>query len=213
LEKNKQRVREDEAKAAEIELAKEQKRVERVCALLSLFPHNNNRNLGRTLERDGTDRQDSEARLTELRRRAGSPSLQVEEEDDNLPSTSASKDPNIDVGSSLLEKHRKKKAREEKKERKIRERLDFDFPSETARREARLQAKEKGKGKEVEVDHGRDEDERFSGLVRGDEEEKYHDKSWDDGGHINFFQDIEQSVGLVSSSYCLPPFIFPSSYT
>jgi hypothetical protein len=31
LEKNKQRVREDEAKAAEAELAKEQKRVEKVC--------------------------------------------------------------------------------------------------------------------------------------------------------------------------------------
>ncbi|KAL1410636.1 hypothetical protein Q8F55_004653 [Vanrija albida] len=106
-EKNKQRVREDEAKAAAEQLAREQRDIEAA----------------------------SEARLTELRRRAGSP-------DDNLPSTSSSRP----AGDSLLERHRKEKARQEKRERKQRDRLDFDFPSETR----------KGKEKEVARDDGED---------------------------------------------------------
>ncbi|TXT11249.1 hypothetical protein VHUM_02000 [Vanrija humicola] len=106
-EKNKQRVREDEAKAAAEQLAREQRDMEIA----------------------------SEARLTELRRRAGSP-------EDNLPSTSSSRP----AGDSLLERHRKEKARQEKRERKARDRLDFDFPSE---------AKGKGKAVEVEADSDR----------------------------------------------------------
>lgn len=129
----------------------------------------------------------------ELRRRAGSPTFQPkveeeEEEDDNLPSTSTSRDPDT-IGQNLLEKHRKKKLREEKKERKQRERLDFDFPSETARKE---------KGKVIAQDDG---DERFR-INRpedgGEAGDKYHDKSWDDHGHINFFRDIEQNVRVSS---------------
>jgi len=140
-----------------------------------------------------SDGQDSEARLIELRRRAGSPSLQPEEEEeeeDNLPSTSTSRDPDT-IGQNLLEKHRKKKLREEKKERKQRERLDFDFPSETAKRE-------KGKGKEVVKEDDGDERFRINRPEDGDAGEKYHDKSWDDHGHINFFRDIERDVRLLS---------------
>ncbi|RXK36135.1 hypothetical protein M231_06626 [Tremella mesenterica] len=106
LEKNKQRVREDEAKAAAAELEQEQKRIDK----------------------------DSTARLDYLRRRAGSPTFAVDPsaatglstglEEDILPSTST----HNDKGESLLERHRKKKAQEEKRERKKRERLDFDFP-------------------------------------------------------------------------------------
>jgi hypothetical protein len=146
------------------------------------------------------DGQDSEARLIELRRRAGSPSLQPkaeeEEEEDNLPSTSTSRDPDT-IGQNLLEKHRKKKLREEKKERKQRERLDFDFPSETAKRE-------KGKGKEVAKEDDGDERFRINRPEDGDAGEKYHDKSWDDHGHINFFRDIERDVrlSLVTISRC-----------
>jgi hypothetical protein len=77
--------------------------------------------------------------------------------------------------------------REEKKERKLKERLDFEFPSETARRES------KSKGKEKEKEQG-DQDERFRvNRVEGEDDE-YRDKSWNDHGHINFFQDIEQNV-------------------
>lgn len=79
--------------------------------------------------------------------------------------------------------------REEKKERKLKERLDFDFPSETARREAKDKAK--GKGKAVEQEDG---DERFRVNRTEREGEEFLDKSWDDRGHINFFQDIEQNV-------------------
>jgi len=79
--------------------------------------------------------------------------------------------------------------REEKKERKQRERLDFDFPSETAKRE-------KGKGKDVVAEDDGDERFRINRPEDGDAGEKYHDKSWDDHGHINFFRDIERDVRL-----------------
>ena len=104
------------------------------------------------------------------------------EEDDNLPSTSTSKGLPVN---DLLEKHRKKKAREEKRERKQRDRLDFDFPSETSAR------RDKGKSKEKET--GRDLG-RVADGATGDGEERYHDRSWDDHGHINFFKDVEQAV-------------------
>ncbi|WVN85401.1 uncharacterized protein L203_100547 [Cryptococcus depauperatus CBS 7841] len=130
LEKNKQRVREDEARAREEELAIEQKRI-------------NN---------------EAENRLNLLRRRANSPTFQ---EDDNLPSTSAHRDDRV---SSLLERHHKQKAREERKERKQKERLDFDFPSETMRR---------NKGKERE-------------------QSNHDDIDWTQDGHINLFADVER---------------------
>lgn len=128
-------------------------------------------------------------RLTELRRRAGSPSAQIpqadEAEDDNLPSTSTTRDVTTN---SLLEKHRKQKLREEKKERKQRDRLDFEFPSETARRD-----KGKGKGKESSTQQGRGNE--LAGIARAEQEEEvYKDRSWDDHGHINFFLDVEQAV-------------------
>ncbi|WVQ97425.1 hypothetical protein IAU59_004538 [Kwoniella sp. CBS 9459] len=138
LEKNKQRVREDEARARAEELAKEQKQLDA----------------------------ESEARLDILRRRAGSPSLQVEAEDDNLPSTSTTRE--RDSGSSLLERHRKEKAREEKREKKKRDRLDFDFPSETARRP------DKGKG-------------------RAEERDQRTSEQWETGGHVNLFADLERA--------------------
>ncbi|OCF30379.1 hypothetical protein I316_07986 [Kwoniella heveanensis BCC8398] len=136
LEKNKQRVREDEARARAEELAKEQKQLDT----------------------------EAEARLGILRRRAGSPSFQAE--DDNLPSTSSTRDK--DGGSTLLERHRKEKAREEKREKKRRDRLDFDFPSETARRSGN------GKGKE-----------RADGSERTER--------WESEGHVNLFADLERA--------------------
>ncbi|KAK8865955.1 hypothetical protein IAR55_001104 [Kwoniella newhampshirensis] len=146
LEKNKQRVREDEARARAEELAEEQKRVDN----------------------------EAEARLHILRRRAGSPSFQPpEEEDDNLPSTSTVRDGQLPggSGSSLLERHRKEKAREEKREKKRRDRLDFDFPTESARRD---KGKEKG------------------GSERDEEEGRRADK-WEVDGHLNFFADLERN--------------------
>ncbi|WWC58697.1 uncharacterized protein I303_101241 [Kwoniella dejecticola CBS 10117] len=135
LEKNKQRVRDDEARAKAEELAKEQLQI----------------------DADAADRLDA------LRRRAGSPAP-----DDNLPSTSTSRD----AGKSLLGKHLEKKAREEKRERKQKARLDFDFPSETARR---------NKGKEKE---------------RPDSEENGGMGTWETGGHLNLFADLERDPNL-----------------
>jgi hypothetical protein len=112
-------------------------------------------------------RQDAEARLEILRRRAGSP-------EDDLPSTSSTRD----KGDTLLERHRKEKARQEKRERKTRERLDFDFPSESARREAgRETGKGGGRQNAREEDHGAGKDE-----------------TWESGGHLNFFADLERNV-------------------
>ncbi|WVR05923.1 hypothetical protein IAU60_002949 [Kwoniella sp. DSM 27419] len=110
---------------------------------------------------------EAQARLTALRRRAGSPSFQ-EEDEDNLPSTSTRRDKGD--GLSLLEKHKRDKAREEKRERKKRDRLDFDFPSETARR---------SKGKERAEREALDEE----------------DKTWQSGGHVNLFADLEKEEG------------------
>ncbi|KIR37148.1 hypothetical protein I352_00460 [Cryptococcus deuterogattii MMRL2647] len=103
LEKNKERVRQDEARAREEELAQEQKRLDN----------------------------EAEHRLTLLRRRANSPTIHDQQEED-LPSTSSRYAD--DSASALLEKHRQKKVKEEKRERKKRERLDFDFPSQSDRK-------------------------------------------------------------------------------
>ncbi|KAL0252526.1 hypothetical protein I308_101918 [Cryptococcus tetragattii IND107] len=103
LEKNKERVRQDEARAREEELAKEQQRLDN----------------------------EAEHRLTLLRRRANSPTIHDQQEED-LPSTSSRYAD--DSASTLLEKHRQKKLKEEKRERKKRERLDFDFPSQSDRK-------------------------------------------------------------------------------
>lgn len=73
--------------------------------------------------------QESEARLTALRRRAGTP-------EENLPSISGE--------SSLLSRHRKEKEKREKREKKERARLDFDWPEKEERR--------RSKGKEKEAD-------------------------------------------------------------
>ncbi|WVF70495.1 hypothetical protein IAT40_005285 [Kwoniella sp. CBS 6097] len=134
LEKNKQRVREDEARAQAEELAKEQKQLDT----------------------------EAEARLDILRKRAGSPSFQPEHND--LPSTSSTRD--RDGGTSLIERHRKEKAREEKREKKKRDRLDFDFPSESARRS------DKGKRRAEEPERA---------------------EKWETGGHVNLFADIERA--------------------
>ncbi|WWD17854.1 hypothetical protein CI109_102298 [Kwoniella shandongensis] len=153
LEKNKQRVREDEARAAAEELAREQKRVDN----------------------------EAEARLDILRRRAGSPSFQPsanDQEEDNLPSTSTSRDGFANGGgSTLIEKHRKAKAREEKREKKKRDRLDFDFPSGDIRRD-------KGKEREKEPDAEREKE-----RERGTGTEK-----WEVDGHLNFFADLERNA-------------------
>ncbi|OWZ62190.1 hypothetical protein AYX14_06202 [Cryptococcus neoformans] len=103
LEKNKERVRQDEARALEEEIAKEQKRLDN----------------------------EAEHRLTLLRRRANSPTIHDQQEED-LPSTSSRYA--VDSAPNLVEKHRQKKIKNEKRERKKRERLDFDFPSQSDRR-------------------------------------------------------------------------------
>ncbi|WVQ70881.1 hypothetical protein IAR50_000406 [Cryptococcus sp. DSM 104548] len=101
---------------------------------------------------------ESQERLKALRRRAGSPTILQEDE---LPSTSSRR--YDEASSSLLERHKEKKAKEEKRERKKKERLDFDFPSETARR---------AKGKE-----------------RSEVED---DVQWEKDGHFNLFADVER---------------------
>ena len=109
-----------------------------------------------------------------LRRKAGSPGLQAEgEEEDNLPSTSSTRQ---DIpGGSLLERHRKAKAKAEKAERRRRDRLDFDFPSETARKEKR-RAEKAGLGDETIVDVA----------------EPGGASLWETGGHLNLFADLER---------------------
>ena len=105
--------------------------------------------------------QEAEARLNVLRKRAGSP-----EENDNLPSTSSAP-----AGDSLVERHRKEKARQEKRERRQKERLDFDFPTDAARRESKQNAAAPLE-EEVGGDGGR----------------------WETNGHVNLFADLERKV-------------------
>ena len=131
---------------------------------------------------------ESSGRLDELRRRAGSPSFQQQGEDDNLPSTSTFRNEKAD---GLLERHRKDKARQEKREKKAKERLDFEWPAETARKEARRAERRRGDGHE---DEGRDRrrvlDE--AGEDRGGD--RAFDEAWMDNGHINLFADVEKEV-------------------
>jgi hypothetical protein len=155
LEKNKQRVREDEARAAAEEAALEQSRIDN----------------------------DSEARLEALRKRAGSPTFAAET-DDNLPSTLTSKQ-HEKGGKSLIERHREQKAREEKKARKAKERLDFDFPSETAKREKKRE-KKGASGSELEA-NSYDVDENGRPALG---------ESWDTAGHVNLFADLERVVRM-----------------
>lgn len=161
LEKNKQRVREDEAKAAAEELALEQKRIE----------------------------SSSSARLDALRRRANSPSFANEYEgaEDYLPSTSSTKD----KADALVEKARRERKRKEKEERKKRDRLDFDFPSETARREQRREEKKRELGEASQSTGRSDELDEASGSGADT-------RMWESDGHLNFFTDIERNVSTTS---------------
>ena len=85
-----------------------------------------------------------------------------------MPSTSTTRDP----AAAAVEKRKK----ELKKERKAKDRLDFDFPTNTA-------FVSKGKKKDVEEREAYDVDE--SGR-----------DAWNSGGHVNFFADLERDVGL-----------------
>lgn len=147
-EKNKQRVREDEAKAQAEEEERERQRIDK----------------------------DSSARLDALRRRAGSPTFaQVEEDAGDLTSTSSTKQDGI--GGGLLERHRKAKLKAEKEEKKRKDRLDFEFPSETARKErARLEK------------YGPDPVEGLGGV----DADKGREIKWESGGHLNLFADLEE---------------------
>ena len=140
LEKNKQRVREDEAKAAQDEAEKEQARID----------------------------QASKARLRELRRKAGSVSPSPPPED--LPSTTSSRE---GVNGGLLERHRKNQLRKEKEEKRRKERLDFDFPSETLRKDRK---------KEYERSLVRSSDDQMDQSVN----------LWEGGRHLNLFADLEK---------------------
>ncbi len=155
MEKNKQRVREDEAKAKAEEEEREAQRIDA----------------------------ESTSRLNALRRRAGSPGVEdsIREDPGDLPSTSSQRD--IGLGSGgLLERHRKAKLRAEKEERRRKERLDFDFPSETARKEKRRAEKEGINGI-----RGKD------GVWGGEQQDGDAGSSlWESGGHLNLFADLER---------------------
>lgn len=176
-EKNKQRVREDEAKAAAAELAIEQARIEAA----------------------------SSSRLNELRKRAGSPSFRspsppLDPADENLPSTSSA--PDLAAASSrLVEKHRKEKARQEKREKKQKERLDFDFPSESAKRDERRRARKEGEASgSGSASVTAAVPKRTGGVDRDDmwvdDGAQGEDASgvWESAGHINLFADVEKNV-------------------
>jgi len=183
LEKNKQRVREDEAKAAAEEEARERERIDA----------------------------ENKNRLDALRRKAGSPGIEdpsdapgvsgasgvasgtaqtstADEDAGDLPSSSAFKQLE---GGNLMERHRKAKARAEKEERRRKERLDFDFPSETARKEKRraekdgVQGTAAGPGRMANTASGFDQP--SSGGVGSDGQ-----SMWTSGGHLNLFADLER---------------------
>ncbi|KAL7424723.1 hypothetical protein Q5752_000407 [Cryptotrichosporon argae] len=146
-EKNKQRVREDEAKAQAEEEAKQQRAFDA----------------------------EAEARLDMLRRRAGSPS--------DLPSKSDHRA--TGAGETLIERHRRDKARREKREGKQRERdkYEFDWPSESGNRR---RGDGRGAGERDERD---DEDGSVSGAGPG-AGRRAADK-WTTDGHVNFWADME----------------------
>jgi hypothetical protein len=107
----------------------------------------------------------------------------------DLPSTSSTRD----RGETLLERHRKEKARQDKKDRKQKERLDFDFPSETARRADRRAERDKDKGR----GRGQERD----GEGHGDGVGAGGNEVWESGGHLNFFADLERNVGDPTTPY------------
>jgi hypothetical protein len=134
----------------------------------------------------------SVARLNELRRRAGSPSFQSQgaDDEDNLPSTSSTRQGD-GQGDSLLERHRRDKARQEKRERKAKERLDFEWPSETARKEARRKERRAEAGEAPERQDERGEGGwggRRAGEGSGGDDVELYEPS----GHINLFADLEK---------------------
>lgn len=131
--------------------------------------------------------------------------------DDNLPSTSSL--PDASAKFALLDRQREKKLKAEKREKKVRERLDFDWPGESARREKKREEKRaekgmkeggakggeegmrptEGRGTEKasarrEVD-GYDLDDNGRSAAAGD--------VWESGGHVNLFADLEKNVSPV----------------
>lgn len=83
-----------------------------------------------------------------------------------------------------MERHRKAKLRAEKEEKKRKDRLDFDFPSETARKEK----------KRIEK-YGKDP---MEGIGE-DDKEGGREIKWESGGHLNLFADLEE-VGFPLTS-------------
>jgi hypothetical protein len=105
---------------------------------------------------------------------------------------------------SLIEKQLKKKAREEKRAKKQRDRLDFDFPTDTARRAAQLtrkeQEKENGRGSGAVNPTGLDAVTASALPERSDDitddpiqPTATGDTSWRSHGHINFFAEFENA--------------------
>lgn len=166
-EKNKQRVRTDEARAAAEAAEAERARLDdsnaaRLASLRrqagSLSPEPRRRGSVNRVDRtDGADRAD-------------------EGDVDNLPSTSTTRE-DAALRPGLLERHRLEKAREEKREKKRRERLDFDWPSETAARKQRQEQRGAERVGQVEDDGG--------AGGRAD------DGRWEKDGHLNLFADVE----------------------
>lgn len=85
-----------------------------------------------------------------------------------------------------MEKLRKERKRKEREERKQKARLDFDFPSESARREKRREEKRKEAG----------ELSRAGGMGEHNEDgiSGADTRMWESDGHLNFFTDIERNV-------------------
>lgn len=149
-EKNKARVREDEARARAEEEKAQQRAIEAVSFSYARYY-------------SSADIQEGEARLAALRRPAGSPSADV--------------DPTAGLSTKeVLAKHQRERERElklEKRERKKRDRLDFDWPSEKDRYRKRDEEREQ-----------RDRD-------RGSERDDRGEGSFQSGGHVNFWADLE----------------------
>jgi hypothetical protein len=136
-----------------------------------------------------------------LRQRAGSPnSFPADPVEADLPSTSTTLTSIGEAGASAAaEKFKKQKAREEKRAKKQKERLDFDFPSDAKRREERREKakmKEKGGVEVVEEEDSREVEAGGSGSGHGN-------GRWEDGGHVNFWADLEKNVSALRSCFHL----------
>ena len=155
LESNKQKVRDDEARARLDEELREQTSLEEVrfdqpCRI--------------------TNGQGAGARLEYLRRKAADPA--GEHSYEGFAGTgSAGSAPGP---SRLIESHRTMKAKADKKKEK--EIMNFDWPSETKRKEERRAAKGKDRVEE------KVEEDNVAGLREGE--------------HFNFWADIEKTVSL-----------------